>query len=73
MHNEQIIFGTWEEVTRHHASDLKGHRVEVRVLDEKAVPRPSRMITEGMFPQLAAVLDDDFRSAEWHGHKEVDA
>jgi hypothetical protein len=33
---------------------------------EVDVTRP-KMITFGMFPQLKALTEEDFKSAEWHG------
>jgi hypothetical protein len=72
MHHDQIILGQWEEVSRRHSSELKGHRVEIRVLDQTARSSPPRMIFEGMFPQLAAISEEDFAKAEWRGPKDVD-
>jgi hypothetical protein len=31
--DERLIEGTWEEVSERHGSELKGHRVQVRVID----------------------------------------
>jgi len=67
MYHDKVYLGNWEEVSRIHAADLKGHRVEVRVLDHDPKSSPHRMIFEGMFPELAAVKDSDFKNAEWHG------
>jgi hypothetical protein len=36
-------------------------------LPPTVVPRPSTMITQGMFPGLAGLTDDDFKVAEFHG------
>ena len=33
MHQNQDLFGDWEEISRLHSTELRGHRVEVRVLD----------------------------------------
>jgi hypothetical protein len=66
MYHDQVILGEWEEVSRLHGPELIGHRVEIRVIDHKDLAKPSRMIREGMFPELIALTDEDFRAAEWH-------
>ena len=72
MHQNQIILGNWDEISRSYASELEGHRVEIRVLDEVASTRPPKLIFEGMYPQLSAITDADFKSAEWRGPKDGD-
>lgn len=72
MH-DHIIQGNWEEVSRIHAAELAGHKVEIRIIDSKPSPtKPPSMIYAGMFPELAAVTESDFKAAEWQGPKEGD-
>jgi len=66
-HHNQIVFGNWDEVSRRHASELEGHRVEIRVLDDIPVAKPPKQIFEGMYPQLTAITEADFMAAEWCG------
>ena len=66
----QVIEGTWEEISRLHGRMLAGHRVEVKVLDVPLPRTRGTMISEGMFPQLLAITEDDFTAAEWHGSVE---
>jgi hypothetical protein len=63
---EQVISGTWEEVSRLHGKTLAGHHVEIRVLDVTLRDKPPRMIYEGMFPELSGLTEADFKDAEWH-------
>jgi len=67
MHSSQVFQGQWEDVSSRHALDLKGHVVEIRILDLNPKATKDSKIVEGMFPQLSVVTEDDFRSAEWHG------
>ena len=67
MAESQIYVGEWDEVSRLHASKLRGHRVEILVLDSNHGPTEARPITEGMFPGLLSVTEADFREAEWRG------
>jgi hypothetical protein len=72
MH-DHIIQGNREEVSRIHAAELAGHKVEIRFLDTKrGSTKVSSMIREGMFPELLQVTEADFKAAEWQGPKEVD-
>jgi len=72
MHQNQVILGNWEEVSQRHASELEGHRVEIRVLYEIPSTKPPKLIYEGMYPQLLAITDADFNAAEWRGPKDGD-
>ncbi len=60
--------GTWEEIARH-ADELAGKRVRLILLDEEPPFNGGRKrgtpLTCGMFPELLALTDEDFRSAEW--------
>lgn len=38
--NSRIFEGVWEDVARDHAQALKGHRVEIRVLDGREAGTP---------------------------------
>lgn len=51
----QIILGIWEEVATEHAKSLKGHRVEIRVLDGGSAPQS---------PDVEAFKASMFRIAE---------
>lgn len=66
MHEYQVILGNWDDVSLSHASELRGHRVEIRVLDPESPGSRTKMIRQGMFPELLAVSDEDFNLAEWH-------
>ena len=72
MHQNQVILGNWDEVSRRHAFELEGHRVEIRVLAEIPSANPPKLIYEGMYPELIVITDADFKAAEWHGPKEGD-
>ncbi len=72
MHQNQVILGDWDEVWRQHAAELRGHRVEIRVLDDGPSAKTPKMIYEGMFPQLAEITDADFAAAEWHSSRDDD-
>jgi hypothetical protein len=68
---QQVFEGTWEEV-RAHDAELTGRHVRVTIIDADDVEishsKPKgKMITHGMFPQLQALTDEDFKSAEWRG------
>jgi hypothetical protein len=68
----QVLEGTWEEILAHETS-LRGKRVRLEVLANEAAPqehpssREARMMRFGMFPQLQALTEEDFKSAEWRG------
>jgi hypothetical protein len=68
----QVILGDWEEVSRLYASELEGRRVEIRVLNEVPSKKPPKYIFEGMYPQLKAITEADFKAAEWHGPTDGD-
>jgi hypothetical protein len=70
MYDQQIFLGTWDDVSRLHASELQGRQVEIRVLDRPAHVKSPRMIYEGMFPQLAVVGEADFEAAQWRGPRD---
>ena len=72
----QVLEGTWEEIARYGETLAAGQRVRLIVLtpeeNGEASPStagkgPGAMITLGMFPQLQALTEDDFRAAEFHG------
>jgi len=62
MH-QKVFEGTWEEVSKQAAELGAGAHVRLEVYTTEG----GSMIRFGMFPQLAAVSDDDFHRAEWHG------
>ena len=77
---QQVLEGTWDEITRH-AARFKGKRVRLTILDEKdeiASPETQvpagegELIRFGMFPQLQAISDEDFKRAEYHGDSDSD-
>jgi len=63
--NMDVIEGTWEEISRH-ASEFNGHRLRVVILPDEPSAASGKMITQGMFPQLAGIEDEDFKIAEYH-------
>jgi len=69
----EVIEGTWDEISEQ-ASRLRGHRLVVVVLPDSGqdAPAPARRMEPGMFPQLAALTDDDFKAAEYSGDPTAD-
>ena len=60
----ETLEGTWEELARH-VDKFAGHRLRVVILpDEAPRPRPQQIV-KGMFPQLVAVTEEDFKAAEY--------
>lgn len=50
--------------------DVQEGRVLITFLTNgsgKTAPAPGTMIRRGMFPQLQALTDEDFKAAEFHG------
>lgn len=66
---QQVIEGTWEEVqSRARVLDLNGRQVKLIVSEKAGEQKPqSRMMTFGMFPELQALTDEDFKAAEFRG------
>ncbi len=60
---QHIIEGTWSEVAKQ-AAALNG---DVHVRLEIVESKPGKMMVKGMFPQLKALSEQDFKSAEWPG------
>jgi hypothetical protein len=67
----QVLEVTWEEIVRQ-AERLAGKRVRLTILEDvdppprsgvPGTPQPG-MIRFGMFPQLAQLTDEDFRSVD---------
>ncbi|HVK02561.1 MAG TPA: hypothetical protein VM490_03750 [Armatimonadaceae bacterium] len=70
----EVIEGTWDEISAQ-ATRLRGHRLVVVVLPDSgqdAPAAPARRMEPGMFPQLAALTDDDFKAAEYSGDPTTD-
>ncbi len=63
--NMDVLEGTWEEISRH-ASEFNGHRLRVVILPDEPSSTSNKMITQGMFPQLAGIEEEDFKIAEYH-------
>lgn len=58
----QVLEGTWEEVSKQ-AATLKGTKqVRLEVIEEKPV---GQMIKFGSIPTLRDITEEDFRSAEY--------
>ena len=69
MAQQQVIEGTWEEVqSRAQRLDLNGRQVKLIVSEGLGEKKPEgRMMTFGMFPELQALTDEDFKAAEFRG------
>ena len=58
------VEGTWEEISGL-APELIGRRLRVTILPDTPQPKTT-FLAKGIFPQLSAISDDDFKSAEFH-------
>lgn len=64
--SNDIIEGTWEEISRQ-SHKFNGHRLRVVILPDEPSSSPRKFMTKGIFPQLAAINEEDFKSAEFQG------
>jgi hypothetical protein len=65
MH-QHIIEGTWSEVAKQMAALEGDAHVRLEIVEAK----PGKMMKKGMFPQLKALTEKDFKTAEWRGSSE---
>lgn len=68
--SQHVLEGTWKEIQEQIRSLRLSDNDHVRlVLDQEFTQTPSevRFLQFGMFPQLQALTDDDFKAAEFHG------
>jgi len=65
----QVYEGTPEQLVKQFNKLPKTRKYRVTVISDEpeTTATQPKMITFGMFPQLQALTEDDFRSAEWHG------
>ena len=65
----QVYEGTPEQLARHLRQLPRTRKYKMTVTSEEqdADATPPRFITFGMFPQLQALTEEDFKSAEWRG------
>jgi len=56
----EVIEGTWKEVAKRASNISQETLVRLEVLGDPG----RRMIKKGMFPQLKALSEEDFKSAE---------
>ena len=71
---EEIFEGTWEELLAQQAK-FAGRRVRLTLSKEETPqiePKQAKMLRFGMFPELQALTEEDFKSAEWHGEEEFE-
>ncbi len=69
MAQAQTYEGTPEQLVKQLSQLPKSQKYKVTVTPEEpdVRDRQPKMITFGMFPQLQALTDEDFKSAEWRG------
>jgi hypothetical protein len=65
----QVYEGTPEQLVKQLSKLPKTRKYKVTIISEEAeaTEKQSKMITFGMFPQLQALTEEDFESAEWRG------
>ena len=66
MAQQQVLEGTWEQV-RAHDAELTGRHVRLIIIDTQSANPSAKgtIIRLGMFPQLRALKDEDFKRAEY--------
>ena len=64
-----IYEGTPEQLVKQFRKLPKSQKYKVTVVPDEPeeAPKQPKMITFGMFPQLQALTEEDFKSAEWRG------
>ncbi len=64
-----VYEGTPEQLVKQFSKLPKTRKYKVTVISEEAetTENQPKMITFGMFPQLQALTEEDFKSAEWRG------
>lgn len=69
MTQTQVYEGTPEQLVKQFSKLPQDQRYKVTIVSEEpeAKAKQPQMITFGMFPQLQALTEEDFKSAEWRG------
>ena len=69
MAQAQVYEGTPEQLVKQFSKLPKTRKYKVTVISDEAetTEKQPKMITFGMFPQLQALTEEDFKSAEWRG------
>jgi hypothetical protein len=69
MAQAQVYEGTPEQLVKQLSKLPKTRKYKITVTPEEseATETQPQMITFGMFPQLQALTEEDFKSAEWRG------
>ena len=69
MAQAQVYEGTPEQLVKQFRKLPKTRKYKVTIISEEpeATEKQPKMITFGMFPQLQALTEEDFKSAEWRG------
>lgn len=69
MAHTQVYEGTPDQLVKQFSKLPKARKYKVTILsvESEVIDKQSKMITFGMFPQLQALTDEDFKSVEWRG------
>ena len=69
MAEAQVYEGTPDQLVKEFSKLPKTRKYRVAVISDEALAneKQSKMIAFGMFPQLQALTEEDFKSAEWRG------
>ena len=73
MAQAQVYEGTPEQLVKQFSKLPRTRKYKVMIISEEvdSTEKQPKTITFGMFPQLQALTEDDFKSAEWRG-EEID-
>lgn len=69
MAHAEVYEGTPDQLVKQFSKLPKTRKYKVTVISEEAetTEKQPNMIAFGMFPQLQALTEEDFKSAEWRG------
>lgn len=69
MTQAQVFEGTPDQLAKHlsRLPRTKKYKMTLSLAEAATVGKKEQLITFGMFPQLQALTEEDFRSAEWRG------
>ena len=69
MAHAEVYEGTPDQLVKQLSKLPKSQKYKVIVTPEEpeVTAKQPKMITFGMFPQLQALTEEDFKSAEWRG------
>ncbi len=67
MAQSQVYEGTLEQLVKQlrKLPDTHKYKIVVTSNDLETAQKSPQMLTFGMFPQLQAITEEDFKSAEW--------